>query len=123
VVICGEPQFHGEYRDVVLNPTAIIEVLSPSTEAFDRGEKRLRYQTWLPSLTHYVLVAQGGPQVEHYLRQSTGEWLYPSVKGLEGTLHLAAVDCTLRLRSATASFFRSNRMSYLKRKANVRNVC
>jgi Uma2 family endonuclease len=97
VVICGEPQFHDEYRDVLLNPTAIIEVLSPSTEAFDRGEKWSRYQTWLPSLTHYVLVSQAKSQFEHYLRQPNGEWLYSSVKALEGNLHLAAIDCTLRL--------------------------
>jgi hypothetical protein len=58
----------------------------------------LRYQTWLPSLTHYVLVSQSRPQLEHYLRQPNGEWLYSSAKELEGTLYLAAVDCTLRLR-------------------------
>ena len=97
VVICGEAQFHDEYRDVLLNPTAIIEILSPSTEAFDRGEKWSRYQTWLPSLTHYVLVSQAKPQLEHYLRQSNGEWLYSSVKELAGSLYLAAIDCALRL--------------------------
>ncbi|HSF23676.1 MAG TPA: Uma2 family endonuclease [Blastocatellia bacterium] len=97
VVVCGEPQFHDEYRDVLLNPTVIIEVLSPSTEAFDRGEKWLRYQTWLASLTHYVLVTQARPQLEHYLRQPTGEWLYSLVKEIESSLHLSAVDCTLRL--------------------------
>jgi Uma2 family endonuclease len=97
VVICGEPQFHDEYRDVLLNPTAIIEVLSQSTEAFDRGEKWSRYQTWLPSLMHYVLVSQAKPQIEHYRRQPNGEWLYSSMKNIEGSLHLASVDCTLRL--------------------------
>jgi Uma2 family endonuclease len=97
VVVCREPQFHDEYRDVLLNPTVIIEVLSPATEAFDRGEKWLRYQTWLPSLTHYVLVSQAKPQLEHYLRQPGDEWLYSSVKELEGSLYLAAIDCTLRL--------------------------
>lgn len=97
VVVCGEPQFHDEHRDVLLNPTVIIEVLSPSTEAFDRGEKWSRYQTWLPSLTHYVLVSQSKPQLEHYLRQPNGEWLYSSVKDPEGSLHLTSVDCALRL--------------------------
>jgi Uma2 family endonuclease len=97
VVICGEPQFHDEYRDVLLNPTAIIEVLSPSTEAFDRGEKWSPYQTWLPSLAHYVLVSQAKPQIEHYLRQPDGNWLYSSAKTLEGSLHLSSIDCTLRL--------------------------
>ncbi|MEN3330822.1 MAG: hypothetical protein V7641_187 [Blastocatellia bacterium] len=97
VVVCGELQFHDEYRDVLLNPTVIVEVLSPSTEAFDRGEKWSPYQTWLPSLTHYVLVSQSKPQLEHYLRQPNGEWLYSSVKALEGSLHLSSMDCNLRL--------------------------
>jgi Uma2 family endonuclease len=87
VVVCGEPQFHDEYCDVLLNPTIIIEVLSPATEAFDRGEKWSRYQTWLPSLTHYLLVSQSKPQLEQYLRQPNGGWFYSLVKGLEGSLH------------------------------------
>ena len=58
VVICGEPEYHDALKDVILNPTAIVGVLSPSTEAFDRGEKFTRYQTW--NLTHkdYLLVSQ-----------------------------------------------------------------
>ncbi|MEW6207642.1 MAG: Uma2 family endonuclease [Acidobacteriota bacterium] len=97
LVVCGEPQFHDEYRDVLLNPTVIIEVLSPTTEAFDRGEKWSRYQTWIPSLIDYVLVLQSKPQIEHFLRQPEGEWLYSLVKGLEGSLRLSSIDCTLRL--------------------------
>jgi len=96
VVICGEPQFQDEHRDVLLNPIVIIEVLSPSTEAFDRGEKWLRYQTWLPTLAHYVLVSQIKPEVEHYHRRPDG-WLYSLVSGLEGTLRLESIDCTLAL--------------------------
>lgn len=97
VIVCGEPQFHDQYRDVLVNPTAIIEVLSPSTEAFDRGEKWLRYQTWLPSLAHYVLVSQSKPRIEHFLRQPDDEWLYSSVNSLEGSLHLVEINCALRL--------------------------
>jgi Uma2 family endonuclease len=97
VIICGEPQFHDEYQDVVLNPTVIIEVLSPSTEAFDRGEKWSRYQTWLPSLTDYLLVSQSKPLVEHFRRQPKDEWCYSPVRGLDGRLVLDAIDCTLRL--------------------------
>jgi Uma2 family endonuclease len=52
VVICGEPEYHDAHRDVILNPTAIVEVLSPTTEAFDRGEKFTRYQTWNPTRNH-----------------------------------------------------------------------
>jgi Uma2 family endonuclease len=97
VVVCGELRFHDEYRDVLLNPTIIIEVLSPATEAFDRGEKWVRYQSWLPELADYLLVSQSKPQVEHYQRQASGEWLYSLVGDLDGKLHLASIGCTLQL--------------------------
>jgi Uma2 family endonuclease len=97
VVVCGAPQFHDAYRDVLLNPTVIIEVLSPSTEAFDRGEKFWRYRTWLPALTHYLLVAQSRPLVEHYLRQSDDVWVLSTVSDAAGSLSLASIACTLRL--------------------------
>ena len=97
VVVCGERQYHDQHRDVLLNPAVIIEVLSPSTEAFDRGEQWWRYQTWLPSLTDYLLVAQSMPLIERYLRQPSGGWFYSLVDNLEGQLHLASIDCTLRL--------------------------
>ena len=76
VVICGEPEYHDEFREVVLNPTVIIEVLSESTEAFDRSEKFHRYQLWNPTLTDYILVSQNKPLVEHYIRQTDGSWKY-----------------------------------------------
>src|SRR5436309_11935902 len=76
LVVCGELKFHDEHRDVLLNPMVVIEVLSPSTEAFDRGEKWVRYQTWLPELTDYVLVSQSRPQIDHFHRQPSSEWIY-----------------------------------------------
>lgn len=97
LVVCGELKFHDEYRDVLLNPDAIIEVLSPATEAFDRGEKWLRYQTWLPGLSDYLLVSQSKPQIEHFHRQPGGEWLYSLVNNLDESLRLDSVNCTLRL--------------------------
>jgi Uma2 family endonuclease len=97
LVVCGDMQFHDEYRDVLLNPTVLIEVLSPATEAFDRGEKWARYQTWLPSLIDYLLVSQTKPMLEHYQRQTSGGWLYFSVYGLGEPLYLPSIDCTLRL--------------------------
>ena len=97
VVICGGPQFQDEHRDVLLNPAVIIEVLSPSSEAFDRGEKWLRYQTWLPNLAHYVLVSQTRPEVEHFERQRDGRWLYSLRKGVESILRLESIDFSLAL--------------------------
>ena len=98
IVVCGAPQFHDAYRDVLLNPTVIIEVLSPSIEAFDRGEKFWRYRTWLPALTNYLLVSQALPLIEHYLRQSNDTWNLSTVSTMEASFHLATIDCTLRLR-------------------------
>lgn len=84
LVVYGEMKFHDEYRDVLLNPTVIIEVLSSTTEAFDRGEKWARYQSWLPSLTDYLLISQAKPRLEHYRRQPNGGWLYYAVHSLGG---------------------------------------
>jgi Uma2 family endonuclease len=97
VVVCGEREYHDQHRDVLLNPAVIIEVLSPSTEAFDRGEKFRRYRTYLDALTDYVLVSQAMPLVEHYRRQPNNEWVLSAVSELEGTLQLASIGCSLRL--------------------------
>jgi Uma2 family endonuclease len=97
VVVCGEPQYLDEHQDVLVNPKVIVEVLSPTTEAFDRGEFA-RYQEHLHSLTDYVVVAQSMPLVEHFERQSSGEWLIAATAGdLSGTVALDSIDCTLRL--------------------------
>lgn len=97
VVICGEPQYHDRHRDVALNPTVIIEVLSESTEAFDRGEKFLRFQTWNPTLGDYVLVRQTSPIIEHYLRQPDGGWSYYVHQGMDAKVTIESIGCTLRL--------------------------
>lgn len=97
VVICGEPQYYDEIRHVVINPTVIIEVLSDSTEAFDRGEKFLRYQNWNPSLTDYILVSQFAVIVEHFARQPDGSWSYQVYQGLDQSLVIKSIDCRLQL--------------------------
>lgn len=98
VVVCGEPQLHDTYRDVLLNPTAIIEVLSPNTEAFDRGEEFRRYRTFNASRSDYVVVAQDQPLIEHFVRQERGQWLLAaSVSDLTDHVALASIQCTLHL--------------------------
>jgi Uma2 family endonuclease len=97
VVVCGAMRFHDQARDVLLNPTLIIEVLSPSTEAFDRGEKFRRYRTWLPTLQDYLLMAQDKPVIDYYHRVEENKWELVSVEGLTESLHLASIHCTLRL--------------------------
>ena len=97
VIVCDEMQFHDEYRDVLLNPMVIFEVASPYTEDFDRREKWLRYQTWLSSLTDYVMVAQDQARVEQYARGAGGSWTYSVVTGLDGEIELKSVGCRLKL--------------------------
>jgi len=97
VVVCGAMQFHDQVRDVLLNPTVIVEVLSPSTEACDRGEKFRRYRVWLPTLTDYVLGAQDRPIIDHYHRQEDGTWALRTLEGLTAHLHLPSIDCTVPL--------------------------
>ena len=96
-VVCGEPVYHDDRRDVLANPTVIFEVLSPSTEAYDRGEKFLRYRSHLASLKEYVLVAQHKPYIEIFSRQQDDSWLLTEVDGLNGKIHLESIDCHLSL--------------------------
>ena len=98
VVVCGTPVYLDEYQHVLLNPQVIIEVLSPSTAAFDRGEKCLRYRTYLQSLTDYLVVAQDKPLIEHHSRQPNGEWSVKSVTDMADTVTLTSIGCTLNLR-------------------------
>jgi Uma2 family endonuclease len=97
VVICGEPQFYDERRDILTNPTVVFEVLSPSTEAYDRGEKFLRYRTQVEALREYVLVSQHRPLVEHYVRQPDGSWNYSSAGDPSEAIDLVSIDCRLPL--------------------------
>jgi Uma2 family endonuclease len=92
VVVCGEARTLDERHDVLTNPRVVIEVLSPSTQAFDRSEKGRRYRTWLASLKEYLLVAQDRPHIEHWRKQPDGEWLVRDVEGLSLALVLQSLD-------------------------------
>jgi Uma2 family endonuclease len=96
VVVCDEPRFEDTSFDSLLNPTVLVEVLSPSTEAYDRGEKFAHYRQ-LDSLQEYVLVSQNCVRVEHYLRQGE-QWLLTELSALDERLPLASIDCELSLR-------------------------
>ncbi|HWQ34006.1 MAG TPA: Uma2 family endonuclease [Blastocatellia bacterium] len=95
-IVCGQPVFHDEFQDVLVNAKVIFEVLSTSTEAYDRGRKFLRYQS-IETFTDYVLIAQEEPWIEHRIRRPEGEWTILSVTGLENSLYIASISCTLRL--------------------------
>ena len=95
-IACGELQFDDQLRDTLLNPKVIFEVLSDSTEAYDRGKKFDHYRQ-IPSLAEYVLVSQIEPLIERYVRQADGSWRLTVFKGLEAMLELETVRCRIRL--------------------------
>jgi Uma2 family endonuclease len=96
VIVCGEPQFLDNTFDTLLNPTVIIEVLSESTEAYDRGQKFEQYRS-LESLAEYVMISSQRVGVERYTRQPDGSWNYIAKASLEDSLDLPSVGCHLLL--------------------------
>ncbi len=95
--LCGEPRFDDRVRPgSLLNPQVIFEILSPSTEAFDRGEKFVRYRK-LPSLSDYVLVASEVMRVEHFVRQGNGAWVLTEYNQPADAVPLGPLDCALPL--------------------------
>ena len=96
-IVCDEPIFHDTKRDVLTNPRVIFEVLSPSTEKYDRGEKFRRYNSQLETLTDYVLISQHLCCVEHFTRQPHNQWLYRALTESTDTLHLVSIDCHLQV--------------------------
>jgi Uma2 family endonuclease len=98
-VVCGEARFEDTRQDTLLNPTLIVEVLSESTEAYDRGGKFAHYRK-LGSLLGYVLITQTKPHIEHYIRQPDHRWLLEEAEGLHSTVYFPAIDCHLSLAEA-----------------------
>lgn len=102
-VVCGQPRFEDEHRDCLLNPVLIVEVLSDSTERYDRGDKFTNYRT-VASLEHYVLASQSSQLVEHYQRQQDGTWVYRAL-GPGERLVLASLGCELEIDRAYLKVF------------------
>jgi Uma2 family endonuclease len=96
VVICDEPKYLDEFKDVLLNPKVIFEVLSESTESFDRGTKLQRLRKHNPTLTDYVLVSQDKPQIEHFHREKSGKWTHEIYEGLSAVVKLESIKCRLK---------------------------
>lgn len=96
-VVCGETRFADDERDVILNPILIVEVLSESTAAYDRGKKFLSYQQ-IDSLQEYLLVSQDEVIVEHYVRQNNDTWIYTKAIGLDETIVIPSIECEIALR-------------------------
>lgn len=96
VALCGEPILSDDAQDNLRNPAVIIEVLSNSTEAYDRGKKFMKYRR-IESLMEYVLIAQDKTHVEHYVRQINGGWLLSESTTLDDEIHLSSIDCRIKL--------------------------
>ncbi len=96
--LCDEPQFEQiGGLDALTNPALIVEVLSPTTEAYDRGDKFTHYKS-IESFVEYLLVAQHRPHVTHYARSEGGVWSYEEVNDLDSSLLVSTFDCRLELR-------------------------
>lgn len=95
VVACPPIEFEDAEVDTLLNPVVIVEVLSPSTEAYDRGARFRQYRR-LESLKEYVLVSQDAPRIERYVRQGD-LWVLSEVSGLDAELALETIACSVRL--------------------------
>jgi len=93
-VVCGEAWFDDSHNDTLLNPTLLIEVLSPSTENYDRGGKFQQYRR-LPSLREYLLVAQDSYHIEQYVRQTDHQWLLIEIDGPDAVVVLESIGCHL----------------------------
>ncbi len=102
LVTCGEERFADEKAYNLLNPQIIIEVLSDSTEAYDRGKKFACYQQ-LASLQEYLLIAQNACRVEQYVRQESQTWLYAELHESEAELALPSLNCRLSLKEIYAN--------------------
>lgn len=102
-VVCGKPEFEAVHVDTLLNPTLLIEVLSDSTEDYDRGGKFAHYRK-IESLREYLLVMQDQPAIERYVRQGD-VWILSEVVGLAATLSLESIDCWLSLREVYLEVF------------------
>jgi Uma2 family endonuclease len=96
IITCGALEFEDDAIDTLLTPTVIVEVLSKSTKAYDRGDKFEHYRA-IDSLTDYIMVAQDKPLIEHFARQPDNFWLFSETRMLDQTVRLASVGCELRL--------------------------
>ncbi len=96
VVVKGTPQLEDDQFDTLLNPVLIIEMRSPGTESYDRGNKALAYRQ-IPSLHEYLLISQDKAVVEPWVRLPENKWQVEDIEGLDGTLRLLDGTCEIKL--------------------------
>lgn len=96
VVVCGEAEFVDDEFDTLINPILLIEILSDSTESYDRGQKFKNYRS-IDSLREYVLISQKTPSIEKYVKHGDGFWMLSEASGLDSNITLESIDCPLSL--------------------------
>ena len=96
VVVCGEPKFQDDVFDTLLNPVLLIEVLSETTESYDRGKKFQHYRS-IESLQEYVLVSQDEARIEKYVKTGDGFWLLSEAVGLDSEIKFDSIGCPIAL--------------------------
>jgi Uma2 family endonuclease len=104
VVVCGRGSFEDERKDILLNPVLIVEILSPSTEAYDRGRKFEHYQ-YIKSLAEYILITADAFRIEQYIRQTDWTWTYHEFHDERDAVDLPAIGCQLALGDVYAKVF------------------
>ena len=106
VVVSGEPKFQDAVPDILLNPVLLMDVLSESTEGYDRGRKFQHYRS-IESLKEYVLVSQDEARIEKYIKQGDGFWVLSEAVGLDSEINLDSIECDLRLSEIFAKVIES----------------
>jgi Uma2 family endonuclease len=101
MVVCGQKQFKDEKKDTLLNPVLIVEVLSPTTEGYDRGEKFRLYRS-IPGLQEYLMIDSQRYTVERYGKNEEGQWVLTDAQGIQGALHLSSIGFELNLQDIYA---------------------
>ncbi len=96
VVVCDEPEFQDDVFDTLLNPLLLIEVLSESTEGYDRGKKFQHYRS-IESLQEYILVTQEEARIEKYVKHGDGFWLLSEAVGLDSVIEFSSIECKIDL--------------------------
>jgi Uma2 family endonuclease len=104
LILCESPEIENDHRDTITNPQVIVEVLSPSTMDYDRGEKFARYRQ-IDALQEYLLVAQDQPHVEHYVQQDDASWRFTETDGLDASITLPSVEAELPLSEVYIDVF------------------
>lgn len=97
VVVCGKPTFQDNVFDTLLNPILLIEVLSDSTESYDRGKKFQHYRS-IESLQEYVLVSQDEAHIERFVKSGDGFWTLSEAVGLDSEIEFSSIECKISLR-------------------------